>query len=172
MEFGVFYQLPCGEGQTVSARYDHTIAQARLADELGFDNVWLAELHFNSRFSVMPAPLMVGSAIAATTQRIKIGMAVNLVWPSAEIAVMGAEGAVNIIYREEIAKAKNPDKKRQELVADYQEKFANPYVAASYGYVDDVIDPADTRLRIAKALEMLQNKRDTLPAKKHGNIPL
>ena len=97
---------------------------------------------------------------------------VNLVWPSAEIAVMGAEGAVNIIYREEIAKAKNPDKKRQELVADYQEKFANPYVAASYGYVDDVIDPADTRLRIAKALEMLQNKRDTLPAKKHGNIPL
>ena len=97
---------------------------------------------------------------------------VNLVWPSAEIAVMGADGAVNIIYREEIAKAKNPDKKRQELVADYQEKFANPYVAASYGYVDDVIDPADTRLRIAKALEMLQNKRDTLPAKKHGNIPL
>ena len=79
MEFGVFYQLPCGEGQTVSARYDDTIAQARLADELGFDNVWLAELHFNSRFSVMPAPLMVGSAIAATTQRIKIGMAVNLV---------------------------------------------------------------------------------------------
>ena len=97
---------------------------------------------------------------------------VNLVWPSAEIAVMGAEGAVNIIYREEIAKSKNPDKKRQELVADYQEKFANPYVAASYGFVDDVIDPADTRLRIAKALEMLQNKRDSLPAKKHGNIPL
>jgi len=97
---------------------------------------------------------------------------INLVWPSAEIAVMGAEGAVNIIYREEIAKARNPDKKRQELVADYQEKFANPYVAASYGYVDDVIDPADTRLRIAKALEMLQNKRDSLPAKKHGNIPL
>ena len=79
MQFGVFYQLPCGPGQTASARYDDTIAQARLADELGFDNVWLAELHFNSRFSVMSAPLMVGSAIAATTQRIKIGMAVNLV---------------------------------------------------------------------------------------------
>ena len=79
MQFGVFYQLPCGEGQTASARYDDTIAQARLADELGFDNVWLAELHFNSRFSVMSAPLMVGSAIAASTQRIKIGMAVNLV---------------------------------------------------------------------------------------------
>ena len=97
---------------------------------------------------------------------------VNLVWPTAEIAVMGAEGAVNIIYREEIAKAKNPDKKRQELVDDYREKFTNPYVAARYGFVDDVIDPADTRLRIARALEMLQNKRDTLPAKKHGNIPL
>lgn len=73
MKFGVFYQLPCGEGQTVSARYDDTIAQARLADELGFDNVWLAELHFNGRFSVMPAPLMIGAAIAATTKKIKIG---------------------------------------------------------------------------------------------------
>ncbi|PKB72675.1 MAG: hypothetical protein BZY75_05900 [SAR202 cluster bacterium Io17-Chloro-G7] len=79
MKFGVFYQLPCGEGQTVSARYDDTIAQARLADELGFDNVWLAELHFNGRFSVMPAPLMIGAAIAATTKKIKIGTAVNLV---------------------------------------------------------------------------------------------
>lgn len=97
---------------------------------------------------------------------------INLVWPSAEIAVMGAEGAVNIIYREEISKARNPDKKRQELIVDYQEKFTNPYVAANYGFVDDVIDPADTRLRIVKALEMLQNKRDNLPAKKHGNIPL
>ena len=97
---------------------------------------------------------------------------INLVWPSAEIAVMGAEGAVNIIYREEISKARNPDKKRQELIVDYQEKFTNPYIAANYGFVDDVIDPADTRLRIVKALEMLQNKRDNLPAKKHGNIPL
>ena len=79
MQFGVFYQLPCGEEQSVSARYDDTIAQARLADELGFDNVWLAELHFNKRFSIMPAPLMVGSAIAAATQKIKIGTAVNLV---------------------------------------------------------------------------------------------
>ncbi|PKB72674.1 MAG: methylmalonyl-CoA carboxyltransferase [SAR202 cluster bacterium Io17-Chloro-G7] len=97
---------------------------------------------------------------------------INLVWPSAEIAVMGAEGAVNIIYREDISKSENPDRRRKELVADYQEKFTNPYVAAKYGFVDDVIDPADTRLRIVKALEMLQNKRDTLPAKKHGNIPL
>ena len=97
---------------------------------------------------------------------------VNLVWPSAEIAVMGADGAVNIIYREEISESENPEQTRQELIADYQEKFANPYVAANHGFIDDVIDPADTRARIIKALEMLQNKRDSLPAKKHGNIPL
>jgi propionyl-CoA carboxylase beta chain len=97
---------------------------------------------------------------------------VNLVWPSAEIAVMGAEGAVNIIYRGEITAADDPDKTRRELVVDYQEKFTNPYIAASRGFVDDVIDPADTRSRIVRALEMLQNKRDSLPAKKHGNIPL
>jgi propionyl-CoA carboxylase beta chain len=97
---------------------------------------------------------------------------INLAWPSAEIAVMGAEGAVNIIYRDEIAKAKNPDKKRQELIKDYQERFTTPYIAAGRGFLDDVIDPADTRVRIIKALEMLQNKRDSLPAKKHGNIPL
>ena len=97
---------------------------------------------------------------------------VNLVWPSAEIAVMGADGAVNIIYREEIAASDDPDRKREELVADYKEKFTNPYVAANRGFIDAVIDPADTRPQIIKALEMLQNKRDTLPAKKHGNIPL
>ena len=97
---------------------------------------------------------------------------VNLVWPTAEIAVMGADGAINIIYREEISKSENPDQTRGELVSDYQNKFTNPYVAASRGFVDDVIDPADTRPRIIKALEMLQNKRDSLPAKKHGNIPL
>ena len=97
---------------------------------------------------------------------------VNLVWPSAEIAVMGAEGAVNIIYREKLNRLENPQEERQRLIADYQEKFTNPYVAASRGFVDDIIDPADTRPQIIKALEMLQNKRDTLPAKKHGNIPL
>jgi len=98
---------------------------------------------------------------------------VNLAWPSAEIAVMGPEGAVNIIYRDQLSQARDQgDKLRQELIADYQEKFTNPYVAASRGYIDDVIDPADTRPRIIQALEMLQNKRDTLPGKKHGNIPL
>ena len=97
---------------------------------------------------------------------------VNLVWPSAEIAVMGAEGAVNIIYRELLGKADNPQETRRELMDEYQDRFTNPYVAASRGFVDDVIDPAETRPQLIRALEMLQNKRDTLPAKKHGNIPL
>ena len=97
---------------------------------------------------------------------------INLAWPSAEIAVMGAEGAVNIIYRDEINKAKDSDEMRKELIQEYQDKFTTPYIAASRGFLDDVIDPAETRSQIIKALEMLQNKRDSLPAKKHGNIPL
>jgi len=97
---------------------------------------------------------------------------INLAWPSAEIAVMGPEGAVNIIYRQQIAESEDPGAMRRELVQDYQAKFTNPYVAASQGFLDDVIDPAETRPMIIKALEMLQNKRDSLPAKKHGNIPL
>ena len=97
---------------------------------------------------------------------------VNLAWPSAEIAVMGPEGAVNIIFRKELSKAKDPDKKRAELVEEYREKFANPYIAASRGYIDDVIEPSTTRARLINALEMLDNKRDRNPSKKHGNIPL
>lgn len=96
----------------------------------------------------------------------------NFAWPSAEIAVMGPEGAVNVIYRDEIAKSSDPEATRQKLIAEYRERFANPYVAASRGYVDDVIEPRFTRARVISALEMLQNKRDTLPPKKHGNIPL
>jgi acetyl-CoA carboxylase biotin carboxylase subunit len=91
---------------------------------------------------------------------------INLAWPSAEIAVMGPEGAVNIIFRKELAKAKNPDKKRAELVKEYREKFANPYIAASRGYIDDVIEPSTTRARLINALEMLNNKRDKNPSKK------
>ena len=97
---------------------------------------------------------------------------INLAWPSAEIAVMGAEGAVNIIYRDEISKSDEPDKTRQELIQDYKERFTTPYIAAARGFLDDVIDPADTRVQIIQALDMLQNKRDSLPSKKHGNIPL
>ena len=96
----------------------------------------------------------------------------NLAWPTSEIAVMGPDGAVNIIFRKELEKADDPVKRKAELVADYKEKFANPYVAASRGYIDDVVEPKETRPRLINALEMLTNKRDTNPAKKHGNIPL
>lgn len=96
----------------------------------------------------------------------------NLAWTSAELAVMGPEGAVNIIFRKELAKAKDPEKRRAELVAEYREKFAHPYIAAARGYLDDIIEPRFTRTRIINGLEMLSNKRDTNPAKKHGNIPL
>jgi len=97
---------------------------------------------------------------------------VNYAWPSAEIAVMGPDGAVNIIFRRELAEADDPVAKKAELVAEYREKFANPYVAASRGYIDDVIEPRETRPRLINALEMLTNKRDNNPPKKHGNIPL
>ncbi len=98
---------------------------------------------------------------------------INYAWPTAEIAVMGPEGAVNIIYREAIAKAKDGDKTRQELVAQYKESFANPYQAAARGYIDNVIDPKVTRPKLIRALESLKNKGETArPKKKHGNIPL
>jgi len=97
---------------------------------------------------------------------------VNLAYPTAEIAVMGADGAVSIIFRDAINKAANPAEERVKLTADYEEKFANPYVAAELGYVDEVIEPALTRKRIVDALEMLKNKKDSNPRRKHGNIPL
>jgi propionyl-CoA carboxylase beta subunit len=96
----------------------------------------------------------------------------NLAWPSAEIAVMGPDGAVSIIFRKEMEKAEKPDERKAELTAEYREKFANPYVAAERGYLDDIIEPRQTRPRLINALEMLQNKHDTNPYKKHGNIPL
>jgi propionyl-CoA carboxylase beta chain len=97
---------------------------------------------------------------------------INLAYPTAEIAVMGPDGAVNIIFRNEIEQAKKPDEERARLVADYRATFANPYKAAELGYIDEVIQPEDTRPRLIGALEMLQNKRDRNPPKKHGNIPL
>lgn len=97
---------------------------------------------------------------------------INYAWPSAEIAVMGAEGAVAVIGRRDISGADDPEAKRKELIADYEERFSNPYVAANRGYLDDVIDPIDTRPKIIAALKMLRNKTDSMPAKKHGNIPL
>ena len=97
---------------------------------------------------------------------------INYAWPTAEIAVMGVDGAVNIVFKDEIEQAPDPDAKRQELVNYYIEKFANPYVAAGRGYVDEVIQPRHTREKLIVALDMLKNKRDTNPPKKHGNIPL
>jgi acetyl-CoA carboxylase carboxyltransferase component len=97
---------------------------------------------------------------------------ISYAWPTAEIAVMGPEGAVNIVFRKEIAAADDPEAKRKQLVEEYRKQFANPYIAAARGYVDDVIEPQQTRPRLIEALEMLQNKRDSNPPKKHGNIPL
>jgi acetyl-CoA carboxylase carboxyltransferase component len=97
---------------------------------------------------------------------------INYAWPSAEIAVMGPDGAVNIISSREIERAENPEEKRQQLIEEYRTRFANPYVTASRGFIDDVIDPQQTRYQIIRALEMLQNKADSNPSKKHGNIPL
>lgn len=96
----------------------------------------------------------------------------NFAWPSAEIAVMGPEGAVNIIFRKDISEAENAVEKRTELIQSYKDKFANPYCAAARGYIDDVIEPSETRPRIIDSLKMLQNKRSSNPPKKHGNIPL
>ncbi|MBI2059750.1 MAG: acyl-CoA carboxylase subunit beta [Nitrospirae bacterium] len=97
---------------------------------------------------------------------------VNYAFPSAEIAVMGPEGAVNVVFRKELDEAGDPEKKRVELVGDYRTKFANPFKAAELGYIDEVIRPEETRVKLNTALDMLRNKRDTNPPKKHGNIPL
>ncbi|HEX9891680.1 MAG TPA: acyl-CoA carboxylase subunit beta [Actinomycetota bacterium] len=93
-------------------------------------------------------------------------------WPTAEIAVMGPEGAVNIIHRKDIKAAQDPEAKRKELVDGYTERFSNPYIAAERGFIDDVIEPAETRIRLIKALRMLRTKREAVPPRKHGNIPL
>lgn len=97
---------------------------------------------------------------------------VSFAWPTAEIAVMGSEGAVNVIFRKEIQKAADPQAKRRDLIAQYEAQFGNPYIAAERGFVDDVIEPAETRQRLIKSLRVLHTKREQVPARKHGNIPL
>jgi propionyl-CoA carboxylase beta chain len=97
---------------------------------------------------------------------------INLAWPTAEIAVMGPEGAVNIVYRRELAAAEDQTAMRRQKTEEFRDRFANPFVAAERGYVDDVIEPHETRPRVIRALRMLENKVDTMPRKKHGNIPL
>jgi propionyl-CoA carboxylase beta chain len=101
-----------------------------------------------------------------------LGADLNFAWPTAQIAVMGAQGAVNILYRKELAECDDPDTRRQELITEYEDTLANPYIAASRGYVDSVIRPSHTRIQVVKALRALRSKRQTLPPKKHGNIPL
>jgi propionyl-CoA carboxylase beta chain len=97
---------------------------------------------------------------------------INLAWPSAEIAVMGPEGAVSIVFRKEMEKAKGAADHKAKLVKQYRDKFANPYIAAERGFIDDVIEPKETRPRLIETLDMLRNKRDTNPSKKHANEPL
>jgi propionyl-CoA carboxylase beta chain len=101
-----------------------------------------------------------------------LGADMNVAWPSAQIAVMGAQGAVNILYRGELADADDPEARRAELITDYEDTLANPYLAAERGYVDAVIFPHETRAEIVRSLRLLRNKREVLPPKKHGNIPL
>jgi acetyl-CoA carboxylase carboxyltransferase component len=96
----------------------------------------------------------------------------NFAWPTAEIAVMGVEGAVNIVFRDRIAQSDDPVVEREQLVAEYEERFANPYIAASRGYIDEVIRPSETRSRVAGAFAVLEGKRQAGPRRKHGNIPL
>jgi len=100
------------------------------------------------------------------------GADINYAWPTAEIAVMGPHGAINIIFRKEIAEATNPEQKRKELVSEYRSKFASPYIAAQKGYIDEVIEPAETRPKLISALESLATKREPRPTRKHGNVPL
>jgi acetyl-CoA carboxylase carboxyltransferase component len=110
-----------------------------------------------------------GAYIAMSSKH--LGADFAFAWPNAEIAVMGADGAANIIHRKEINSADDPKAKRQEKIEEYRELFSNPYCAASRGYIDDVIVPSETRMRLIEALEIMYNKRQTLPPKKHGNIP-
>lgn len=111
-----------------------------------------------------------GAYIAMNSKH--LGADMVLAWPTAEIAVMGPDGAANIIFRREITSAANPTEARNQKIEEYRNKFSNPYIAASRGYVDDVIEPATTRIRILNALEMLASKKENRPSKKHGNIPL
>jgi propionyl-CoA carboxylase beta chain len=101
-----------------------------------------------------------------------LGADLNLAWPTAQIAVMGAQGAVNILYRKELAASDDPETMRANLITEYEDELANPYLAAERGYVDAVINPHETRVEITRVLRLLRTKRQTLPPKKHGNIPL
>ena len=122
------------------------------------------------KISVLTRKAYGGAYIVMSSKNLKGD--VNYAWPTGEVAVMGAEGAISIIYRRELKESEEQEELRAKLVAEYQERLMNPYIAAGRGIIDDVIDPADTRPKVIRALEMLANKRETLPPKKHGSIPL
>ncbi|MGH2682285.1 MAG: carboxyl transferase domain-containing protein, partial [Actinomycetota bacterium] len=122
------------------------------------------------RIQVITRKAYGGAYVVMNSKSIRADMA--FAWPTAEIAVMGPEGAVNIVFRKELQSAEDRGARRKELIAEYEEKFANPYIAAERGFIDEVIEPADTRIRLIQALRMLGTKREGLPPRKHGNIPL
>jgi propionyl-CoA carboxylase beta chain len=122
------------------------------------------------RVSVITRKAYGGAYLVMNARGIRADMV--YAWPSAEIAVMGAQGAVNVIFRRELAEASGPNQRRSELIADYEERFNNPYRAAELGLVDEVIEPRETRSKLIRTLDMLRTKREHLPQKKHGNMPL
>jgi acetyl-CoA carboxylase carboxyltransferase component len=122
------------------------------------------------RMTVITRKAYGGAYLVMNSKHLRADVA--FAWPTAEIAVMGAEGAVNVVFRREIEKAADPERKRDQLIREYREKFSTPYAAAERGFIDDVIEPAETRPRLIRAMRMLSTKREAVPARKHGNIPL
>jgi propionyl-CoA carboxylase beta chain len=122
------------------------------------------------RMTVITRKAYGGAYVVMNSKHIRAD--ISYAWPTAQIAVMGAEAAVNVIHRRAIAAEDDEESKRRELIGDYEERFSNPYIAAERGYIDDVIEPQDTRRRLVQSLEMLRSKREMIPQRKHGNIPL
>jgi propionyl-CoA carboxylase beta subunit len=122
------------------------------------------------RMTVITRKAYGGAYVVMNSKHIRAD--ISFAWPTAQIAVMGAEGAVNVIHRRAITSADDPDARRRELILDYEEQLLNPYIAAERGYVDDVIEPQETRVKLIQSLDMLRSKRETIPQRKHGNIPL
>jgi acetyl-CoA carboxylase carboxyltransferase component len=122
------------------------------------------------RLSVITRKAYGGAYVVMNSK--SIGADLSYAWPTAELAVMGPQGAVEIVYRTELSTHENPTERRQELINEYSERYSNPYIAAERGYIDDVIDPAETRRILTRSLEMISTKREELPKRKHGNMPL
>jgi acetyl-CoA carboxylase carboxyltransferase component len=122
------------------------------------------------RVTVITRKAYGGAYLVMNSRAVRADLA--FAWPTAEIAVMGAQGAVNVIHRRRIAAADDPDSERDGLISEYEEMFSNPYIAAERGLIDDVIEARETRPRLIRSLAMLRNKRESMPPKKHGNIPL